>query len=75
MCSTRRAHLQYEKKVVQCEEKVHSIRRATSAVAGQGMWCEKKVYGIKNIAPAYKDRNVQHREGHIYSTSRECCAV
>ena len=44
--------MQYEKKVVQCEERVYSIRRVTSAVAGQGMWCEKKVCGIKNITPA-----------------------
>ena len=51
------SHLQYEEKVVQCgechihctrrklwkcEERVYSIRRATSAVGGQGVWCEEK---------------------------------
>ena len=31
------SHLHYEEKVVQCEERVHNIRRTTSAVGGQGM--------------------------------------
>ena len=31
------SHLQYNKKAVQCEEKVYSIRKATSAVGRQGV--------------------------------------
>ena len=41
------SHWQYEEKVVQCDERVYSIRRVTSAEGGQGMWCEKKVCIIK----------------------------
>ena len=29
-----------------------AVREEGCAVAGQGMWCEKKVGGIKNITPA-----------------------
>ena len=36
------SHLKYEKKVAQCEERAYSIRRVTSAVGGQGWWCEER---------------------------------
>ena len=36
--------MQCTEKVVQFEEKVYSIRRATSTVRGQCVWLEEKVY-------------------------------
>ena len=46
------SHLQYEKKVVQCEERVYRMRRATFAVGGQGVWCEEKVCIIRDVTSA-----------------------
>ena len=46
------SHLQYKKKVVQCEERVYSIRRATSAVGRQGVQFVEKVYSIRNVSSA-----------------------
>ena len=46
------SYLQYEEKVMQCEERVYSTRIATSDVGGQGVWCEEKLYSIKNVTPA-----------------------
>ena len=37
---------------VQCEEKVYSIRRATSGVRGQCVWLGEKVYIIRNFTSA-----------------------
>ena len=51
-------HLQYEKKVVQCEDKVDSIRRATSAVGGQGVWCEQKLCSIRNVTASVRGEKV-----------------
>ena len=46
------SYLQYEEKVIQCEERVYSTRIATSDVGGQGVWCEEKFYSINNVIPA-----------------------
>ena len=43
------SYLQCEEKDVQCEERVYSIRRASSAVGGQDVWSEEKIRIIKKF--------------------------
>ena len=52
------SHLQYKEKVMQYEERVYSTRIATFDVGGQGVWCEKKLYSIKNVTPAVLRKKV-----------------
>ena len=55
-CAVHRgSHLQYKQKVVQCEERVYSIRTATSAVGGEGVLCEEKVCSISMAHLWYKE--------------------
>ena len=46
------SHLLYKEKVVKCEERVYSIRKATSAVGGQGVWCEEKACNKRIVTSA-----------------------
>ena len=60
------SYLQYEKKVVQCEERVYRMRRATFAVGGQGAWCEEKVCIIRYITFAVQEEKCAvHRGSHL----------
>ena len=43
---------------MQCEERVYSIRRASSAVEGQNVWSEEKVRIIKNVTLAVRGEKV-----------------
>ena len=53
----------HKKKVVRCEERVYSVRRVTSAVAGQGVWCREKVC-IKEMSHLqYKEKKCSVQEG------------
>ena len=51
------SHLLHKEKVMKCEERVYSIRRATSAVGGQGVWCEEKpaIKGLSHLQ--YEERS------------------
>ena len=50
-------HLQYEERenFVQCEESVCSVRTATYAVGGEGVWFEEKVSSIRNVTSAIQE--------------------
>ena len=43
---------------MQYEEKVYSIRKATSGVRGQCVWLEEKVYIIRNFTSAVRVEKV-----------------
>ena len=57
---------------MQCEERVYSIRRASSAVGGQNVWSEEKVHIIKNVTLAVR---VQYQESRICSMRKRLCSV
>ena len=54
------SHLQHEKRenFVHCEERVCSIRTATYAVGGEGVWFEEKVGSIRNVTSAVQEGKV-----------------
>ena len=53
-------HLQYweRENFVQCEERVCSVRMATYAVGGEGVWFEEKVGSIINVTSAMQEEKV-----------------
>ena len=61
------SHLLYRRKVVQCEERVYSIRKATSAIEGQGACSEQKLCSIRNFTSEVRGEKV-------CSTRRVACA-
>ena len=53
---------------MQCVERVYSIRRVTSVIGGEGVWCEEKVFIMRNVTPVVPIENV-------FSTRRVTSAV
>ena len=52
------SHLQYGENFVQCEERVYSVRMATYAIGGEGVWFEEKVGSIRNVTSAIQEKKV-----------------
>ena len=52
------SHLQYGENFVRCEERMYSVRTATYAVGGQGVWFEEKVGSIRNLTSAVQEEKV-----------------
>ena len=52
------SHLQYGENFVQCEERIYSVRTATYAVGGEGVWFEEKVSSIRNVTSAVQEEKV-----------------
>ena len=48
---------------------MYSIRRVTSVVGGQSVWCEEKVCIIR------MSESVQYQESHICSTRGRLCSM
>ena len=69
------SHLQYKQSVVQCEEKVYSIRIVTSAVGGQGVWCEEKACNKRIHICSMRREAVQYHDSRICSMKREGCTM
>ena len=60
------SYLQYEKKVVQCEERVYRMRGARFAVGGQSAWCEEKVCIIRYVTFAVQgEKCAVHGGSHL----------
>ena len=53
---------------MQCVERVYSIRGVTSVIGGEGVWCEEKVFIMRNVTPVVPIENV-------FSTRRVASAV
>ena len=51
-------YLQYGENFVQCEERVYSVRTATYAVGGEGVWFDEKVGSIRNVTSAIQEEKV-----------------
>ena len=71
----RGLHLQYNQKVVQCEERMCSIRRATSAMGEESAWCEQKVCSIRNVTSAVRVEKVCSTLRVTLAVQEEGCAV
>ena len=69
------SYLQYEEKVIQYEERVYSTRIATSDVGGQGVWCEEKLYSMKNVIPAVLGEKVCSTRKVATTLRGEGCAM
>ena len=70
-----RLHLQYNQKVVQCEERMCSIRRATSAIGEESVWCEQKVCSIGNVTSEVRVEKVCSTWRVTLAVQEEGCAV
>ena len=68
-------HLQYNQKVVQCEETMCNIRRATSAMGEENVWCEQKVCSIMNVTTAVRAKKVCSTWRVTLAVRGEGCAV
>ena len=60
---------------MQCEERVYSIRRATSAVVEQGVWCQEKVCSIRNFIPEVRQKKMCSTRMVASAVQGEGCAV
>ena len=54
---------------------MYSTRIATSDVGRQGVWCEEKLYSIKNVTPAVLGEKVCSTRKVASTLRRDGCAM